>query len=100
MYNDIGKKIQGIGQILGWLSLIVGIITWLILITNGYDTLYGYRFTTEDDIIGWFTLVTGVLGYISSWFTYGLGQLIDDIHALRNHQVQPGNSANDALPEL
>lgn len=96
MYKDVGKKIQFIGQASGWISLIAGILIWLVLITN----TDGYRYETEDDIWGWIALVSGALGYVSSWLTYGFGQLIDDVHTLCNQQAQPANSANDDLPEL
>ena len=98
MYNDIGKKIQDIGATVGWISLIAGAITWLILITNKHD-YYGY-YITDDDIWGWVALVSGVMGYVSSWFTYGFGQLIDDVHALRSQQAPSSNRVNDELPEL
>ena len=99
MYTDIGKKIQSLGQFLGWFSLIAGFFAWLILITNGYDGYYGYEYIAEDDIWGWICLVSGVMGFSSSWFTYGFGQLVDDVHALRCQSAEP-IAQNDELPEL
>ena len=100
MYNNVGKKIQSIAQVIGWISLISGLFAWIILITNGYDGWYGYEYITEDDYIAWVALISGILGFMSSWFTYGFGQLVEDIHVLRNQQAQPTSSVNDDLPEL
>lgn len=100
MYNDIGKKIQILGRILGWTLLIVGCLAWLILLTNGYTSDYGrYFYERSDDIWGWVSLVIGVMGFISSWFICGFGQLVDDVHALRGQSVEPA-AQNDELPEL
>ena len=100
MYNNVGKKIQGIAKVIGWISLISGIFVWLILITNGYDSYYGRRYITEDDYIGWIVLISGILGFMSSWFTYGFGQLIDDVHALRYKSEHVDEYDNDELPRL
>lgn len=103
MYSDVGKKIMGLAKVCGWICLIAGVIAWLILITNGYDSYYsGYHYyIEEDDIFGWLSLIVGVLGYISSWITYGFGQVVDDVHAMRNRTVEPIVAVeDDELPEL
>lgn len=99
MYTNIGNKIKAIAKVLGWVYLIGGAIAWLILITNGYDGWYGYEYITEDDYIGWIALISGILGYVSSWFTFGFGQLVEDVHALRDRATTPATQ-NDELPEL
>lgn len=99
MYTNIGRKIKTIAAVLGWLCLISGAIAWLILITNGYDSWSGYKYITEDDYIGWIALLSGILGYISSWFTYGFGQLVEDVHILRRQSSDP-DTQRDELPKL
>ena len=99
MYNDIGKKIQRIAQILGWTLLTVGCLAWLILLTNGY-TYYGtYYQETSDDIWGWVSLMIGALGFVSSWVIYGFGQLVDDVHVMRGRFEEPAEQ-NDQLLKL
>jgi len=86
--------------VLGWICLIAGAISWFILITNGYESYYGgYYFITEDDYIGWICLISGILGYVSSWFTYGFGQLVEDVHAMRNQSAEQ-TVQDDELPDL
>ena len=75
MYNNIGGKIKGLAKVLGWLFLIGGIIAWLIFITNGKK---------YDDGIGWGALVGCVLSFISTWFLYGFGQLVEDTEGIRS----------------
>ena len=54
MYSEVGKKIMGLAKICGWICLIASVLTWLILITNGYEDWYGGRtYITEDDVFGW-----------------------------------------------
>lgn len=111
MYDNIGKKIQSIAQITGWCALIIGALTWMILLLNGEAEYlwYGYSkfvYTTEDDWIAWVSLLTGVSYYIASWFIYGFGQLVDDVHAMREKDSTPATpeapSSNfyNNLPEL
>jgi len=76
MYEDIGRKIQRLAQILGWIMLIGGAIAWISYLADGD---YEHR----NNWIGWVCLVGGLLSYVSSWFIYGFGQLVDDVNALR-----------------
>ncbi len=94
MYKDVGNKIKLLGKIVGWVLLIVGCIVWLSLISNGEKVTYGLYYTYSefelnkaDDAWGWVALVTGVLGFVASWIVYGFGQIVDDIHAMREKQV-------------
>ncbi len=95
MYKDVGNKIKLLAQIVGWTLLIVGCIVWLVLISNGERIEYGWYYEYEeefvykkaDDVWAWVALVAGVLGFISSWIAYGFGQIVDDIHAMREKQV-------------
>ena len=96
MYLNVGNKIKLFSKIIGWTLLTVGCIVWFALIINGeqiehYSYYDGYssefEYKKADDIWAWVALVTGVLGFISSWIAYGLGQIVDDIHAMREKQV-------------
>lgn len=92
MYNDVGKKVKILAQILGWLSLIAGIIVFLVLICNqteDYSRYSGYYkvYNTADDGIAFAALVVGFLGFISSWFIYGFGQLIEDTETIKEATV-------------
>ena len=111
MYNNIGKKIQTISQVVGWAALIIAALTWFVLIINGESVTiyYGYDkfvYDTTDDWIGWVALIAGGTYYIASWFIYGFGQLVDDVHAMREKDSTPatpaGSSTNfyNNLPEL
>ena len=80
MYNNLGKKIQMIGKVLGWLLLIAGVIMWVMkCIVSGYR---------GDALIGWISLAGGVVGLISSWFVCAFGQLVDDIHVMREKATE------------
>ena len=81
MYRNLGIKIQVFGKILGILLPIVGVIAWLILISNGEDTGYygrGFVYTKEDDIWAWVALVAGIFGFFHSWLIIGFGKLVED----------------------
>jgi len=80
MYNNLGKKIQVMGKVLGWLLLAVGIIMWFMkCIVSGYS---------GDALIGWISLVAGVFGLISSWFICAFGQLVDDVHNIHEKETE------------
>jgi hypothetical protein len=36
-----------------------------------------------DMIWAYIAPVIGVVGFVSSWFMYAFGQLVDDVHAMR-----------------
>ena len=90
MYSDVGKKIMGLAKVCSWICLICGALIWIIYLTD--DSSY-------NNTVGWIWLAVGVLTYISSWTVYGFGQLVDDVHAMRNQTTTP-TTLNDELPEL
>ena len=80
MYNNLGKKIVVIGKVLGWLLLVAGIIMWFMkCIVSGYR---------GDALIGWISLVAGIFGLVSSWFICAFGQLVDDVHVMREKATE------------
>ncbi len=90
MYSNVGKKIMTLAKVLGWIFLIVGIITSMLFIS------YEWKF-----FIVIAPLIGGVLLYVSSWILYGFGQLVDDINAMRYAAKEADrNAVSEELPEL
>ena len=77
MYENIGKKIKVVAQIVGWVCLAAGILTWFYFITNNYSYYQNRIYITADDWIGWVALVVGIMGIVASWPLYGFGELIE-----------------------
>ena len=73
MYNNVGKKIMELAQIIGWLCFVAGIIAGIILLATGKQ-------------IGWAVLGGGVVELVSSFFLYGFGQLVNDIHEMKGNE--------------
>ena len=76
MFSNIGKKLMGLAIVLFWLDIVGCFFGGLIYVKD---------MPKEEAPFVWIGIVlVGVLvAYISSWFLYGLGQLIDDTHAIR-----------------
>lgn len=91
MYSDVGKKIMGLAQVCGWICVICSAIIWLVNMADGDQ---------YNNTAGWIWLAFGVLSFISSWAVYGFGQLVDDVHAMRNQIAEPEIAEDDELPEL
>ena len=92
MYNNIGRKIMVLAQVLGWILLIAGIILALICLTDS---------SSGNDLVGGIGLAVGIFGFISSWFLYGFGQLVDDVRTIRNTPKEAQkDTISDELPEL
>ena len=75
MYSNIGKKVKLLAQIIGGVLLAAGVIVWFSMVCGNT--------TSRDDLTGWIALVVGVFGFVSSWFTYAFGQLVEDTAAIR-----------------
>ena len=91
MYSEVGKKIMGLAKACGWITFICGVIIWVIIIADG---------NSYNNMPGWIWLGIGVLSFISSWPLYGFGQLIDDVHAMRERSSEPVATPDDELPDL
>lgn len=77
LYKNIGEKIKGWAK---WV-FIVGAISAVISGMSMLATAEGNGAMVE----GVLTLVLGPLvAWVSSWLLYALGQITDDIHAMRN----------------
>lgn len=80
MYDDIGRKIQTLSKVLGILSA----IGWFIIaIMNGWGLLLG--------------IVLAVVIFLYSWFGYGFGQLVDDIHLIAEEKRSEKQAMSETL---
>jgi hypothetical protein len=67
MFHNIGKKIKALAIFIFYLLAIGGILAGIIVFTN-YPARYSIIF-----------FCLPVLGWIGSWFLYGLGEIIDKL---------------------
>lgn len=77
MYKNVGKKVQKLATVIGIGLLIAGFISFIIMISAGNKYLIPWA---------WFALGIGLISFVSSWFMYAFGQLVDDVHAMREKQ--------------
>ena len=79
MFNDIGKKIKKLAQILCWVGIVVSVIAALMMFVAAGDT-YSYSKEESYKTLGLIWLFVGPLSsWISSLFTYGFGEIIDKL---------------------
>ena len=64
MYKEVGKKIMLISQVCGWLGFIFGLVAGIAV----------------NDKYSWLFFVEGFCSLMFSWFGYGFGQLVQDVH--------------------
>lgn len=67
MFDNIGGKIKGLAKVLFWLEAIAAVIVGIVLVedTDGLSLLFA---------------IAGVLvAWISAWFLYGFGEIIDKL---------------------
>lgn len=92
MFNEIGKKIKKLAEILCWIGIIVSIIMTFVLWGIGADS-----YELESYIL--IGLIVGILGSLTSWvgsfFMFGFGDLIDSTAQLKEKFC--GNSNNTAI---
>ena len=89
MFKDVGKGIMRIAKFEGWCFFIFFAIAAIVSLFKGEGQLF-------------FPMIfIGLFGFISAWPLYGVGQVVDDIHAIRN-EVAPEKEIKkeEALPEL
>ena len=75
LYENIGGKIKNWAKWIFIVEAIGAIITGLVLLC------------TDEDLIlyGLITLVCGpIVAYIGSWILFAFGELVEDVHAIRN----------------
>lgn len=67
MFDNIGGKIKGLAKVLFWLQVIAAVIVGIVLVedTEGLSLL--------------FALAGVPVAWISAWFLYGFGEIIDKL---------------------
>lgn len=92
MFSNIGKRIKKYAKyyaVCGFLFAAVGLV---VAIGCGFDD------------VGLICLISGVVvgccTFVSSWFVYGFGQLIDDVHEIRNKDKNRNETHFEELPDL
>lgn len=104
MFKDVGKGIMRLAKIEGWTTFIFCVILAIYFLTDkgGY---HSWSFYTDNDIYALYCIILGLCGFVSAWPLYGLGQIVDDVHAMRN-KVSPEKEEKKevkqevVLPEL
>ena len=90
MYSNIGKKLKGLAKALFIIDTIAVIIIGIAFVGTGllYYRILQYRFFIFGGIA---TIVIGpVLSWISSWFLYGFGELIDKTSIIARNTQHDG----------
>lgn len=92
MYDKIGDKIQTLAKALGIIDLAAGAICALVGLVIGFG----------GD--GWWVFLGGIFGgaagYVGTWTLYGFGQLVNDVHALRNARTGAQAPSADEIPDI
>lgn len=92
MFSNIGAKIKKFAIYYAIFGLLFAVAGLIAAIGCGFDD------------VGLICLVGGVVGgcctFVNSWFVYGFGQLIDDVHALKNDKKNRNNAHFEELPDL
>ena len=80
MFDNIGGKIKGLAKVLFGLEVISSVIVGLVLVedTEGLSLLFA---------------IAGVLvAWISAWFIYGFGEIIDRVCEIAKNTRTPQNT--------
>lgn len=94
MYENIGSKLKDLAKYAFAIEAVVAVISGFSLMTE-HESLMP---------IGFLVMLVGALvAWISSWMLYAFGQLVDDVHAIRQQKNTPaindgqaGNNPNCA----
>ena len=83
LYENIGSKIKNLAKWIFIVEAIGAIITGLVLLCKDEDLI----------LYGLITLACGpIVAYIGSWILYAFGELVEDVHAIRNKEETTRNS--------
>ena len=76
MYEDIGKKIKGLAKAVFIIEAIAAVIGGFVMMAEDGDMA----------LIGLLSITVGILvAWVSSWFVYGFGELIDKVCDIERH---------------
>ena len=92
MYDNIGGKIKGLAKTMFMVEVLGAVITGIVLCA-----------TDDLSFAGLLTLFVGpIIAWVSSWILYAFGELVEDVHAMRNNvknSTIEKNTENIALEE-
>lgn len=69
MFTNIGDKIKSLAKVIAWIGIAGSVISGFVMINSGYGVsiIMGIGVILGGSLISW----------ISSWFLYGFGELIE-----------------------
>ena len=78
LFGNVGGKIKVLSYVMFFILAIGAIISGIALMINGYGGLkaMGFGIMAGGPFVAW----------ILCWFLYGIGQLLDDVHEIRDRQ--------------
>lgn len=102
MFNNVGKKLMVYAKVSFWIELIAGIIVGIVF------------FAQDEPGIGFAAIGGGFATIVGSWVIYAFGQMVDDIHEMKDKPPvtiptppsapkpvpKPKPAVSDELPDL
>ena len=83
MFENIGKKIKGLASVVTWLGVLMSFVIGIIIFNSVDSGFLAFVIILGGSLISW----------ISSFFLYGFGQLIDNSDKLvRAQGMEPYDS--------
>ena len=74
MFNNIGKKIKALAKVICWIQIVIYIITAIVMFIIASDS---YTEGLYIAIAFAFLIIGPFFAWLSSFFIYGFGELID-----------------------
>lgn len=85
MYENIGGKIKGLAKAIFIIEAIAAVITGFVLMASDSDTF----------LIGLLVMIIGsIVAWVSSWFLYGFGELIDKACEIEKNTRKDNDESN------
>ncbi len=91
MYSNVGRKLRTLAKVCGVIGIVCAAICVLAEVVTMFDTFNGIMAVSG--------LMLGLLCVVSSWPLYAFGQLVDDVHAIRDGGAGKAPVSDD-LPDL
>lgn len=82
MFDDIGVKIQTVAKTVAWLNIALSFVAGLVVLFLAFLDLEYFFVRVLMAII--VVIVGCLISWLSSIALYAFGQLVEDIHAMRN----------------
>ncbi len=90
MFENVGGKLKVLAQVIFYIELIVIIFIGILLLGNGIETLW---------IAVLVIVVGGLLAWISSWFLYGFGEIVDKVGKIEENTRNQTNTPQTIYKE-